>query len=213
MSDNLAFNLSVCLPIWYGAKVNEVENILDSCYSALEVIEKQYSKLKIKFLIGIDNVPSNYVNSFEKPNHSAEILDRIKIFKNALSDLNKNIGVEFFITEYNERVSVMRNIMISKSQDSDYLVFFDHDDKIKIDGFNILLKYISNYKNTHVNFIYFKTLNKAKFVDIVFASWSVLYRSKALLEKQACFIPGIPLEDRLIRREIELFSVKEEQLN
>lgn len=213
MSDNLAFDLSICLPVWYGAKINEVENILDSFYSALEVVEKQYTKFRIKFLIGIDNVPVDYVESFGKLNNSSKILERIDIFKKAISDLNKNNKVEFFITEYNEKVSVMRNIMISKSQDSDFLAFFDHDDKIKIDGFNILLKYIKDYKNTDVNFIYFKTLNRAKFVDIGFASWSVLYRSKALLEKQACFIPSIPLEDRLFRREVELFSIKEEQLN
>lgn len=213
MVDNIVFDLSVCLPVWYGAKVNEVENILDSFYSALEVIDKQYLNLKIKFLIGIDNVPKNYVSTFQKPNHTEEIIERINVFKNAISNLNKNIGFEFFITEYNEKVSVMRSIMISKSQDSEYLVFLDHDDRIKLDGFNTLLKYISRYNNTEVNFIYFKTLNLAKFVDIGFACWSVLYRCKALLEKQICFISGIPLEDRLFRRELELFSIKEEQLN
>ncbi|MDD2840206.1 MAG: hypothetical protein PHY80_03720 [Rickettsiales bacterium] len=213
MSDNLTFDLSVCLPIWYGAKINEVENILDSFYSALEVMKKEYSTSKIKFLIGIDNVPEGYVGSCEKPNRSKDILKRIDIFKNAVVNLSKNIEVEFFITEHNEKVSVMRNIMISKSQDSNYLVFLDHDDKIKIDGFNVLLSNINIYKNTDINFIYFKILHRAKIANIGFASWSVLYRSRDLFEKQISFIPGIPLEDRLFRRELELFSIKEEQLD
>ena len=52
-------NLSVCLPVYYGAKIKDVETCLDSLYSMCENIDKKY-KDKYNFVALEGNDPRNY---------------------------------------------------------------------------------------------------------------------------------------------------------
>lgn len=203
--------LSIGLPIWYGAKVKEIERCIDSIYSSIEKINPQHKNHEIEVIIGIDNIPKNYIPTIKKPDNTKEILERITIFKDALANLGSNYSLNYFITEHNSRVSVMRNIMISKAQNSRFITFIDHDDTLKLDAFNTIFE--TDFDDD-IKFVYFQGScegRTTKFEGL--APWAVLYDTKFLLENQISFVPGIPMEDRFFRREIELYALEEEQIN
>lgn len=205
-------NLSVCLPVYYGAKIKDVERCLDSLYSMCENIDKKYKDKNINFLIGIDNSPKKFSNDKSVQKNKIEIKNRILIFKEAIEKLDNRYKVNYFITENNVRVSVMRNIMISKTQNSEFITFIDHDDQMKLEALNIIFKAIN--ENPNKNIIYFKctdTWIKTEQVFEIFGPWSILYNPKFLLKNNIAFIPDIPLEDRFFRREAELYLIREER--
>lgn len=204
-------DITVCLPIYYGAKIPDVEGCLDSLYTACEKIDKKYKNKIVNFLIGIDNCPKKFDLDKSVQRNKKEIESRIIIFKDAINQLNTNFNVSYFITENNVRVSVMRNIMISKTQNSKYITFSDHDDNFDENAFNTLFSSIE--KNTNAKIMYFKCLNSAAENQILFeflGPWSVLYNSKYLLENNISFVPDMPLEDRFFRRECDTYTIKEE---
>ena len=210
------FELSICVPIWYGATISEFEKCLDSIYTSIEKANIANNQ-KIKIIIGIDNIPKNYIQTFKNKNNIEEIKSRIDIFKNALADLKNgnHIKFEYFITEFNARVSVMRNIMISKSINSKYITFIDADDEITENAVSIMLNNISTAYKKNIKAIYFKiflkeiSINRFESIGV----WGNLYDTSFLLEHNIAFIPGIPMEDRFFRREIELYAIEEEQKN
>lgn len=207
-------DLSVCLPIYYGAKINDVEKCLDSLYLMCENINRKYEDKIINFLIGIDNSPKKFNLDKSIQKNKTAIKDRIIIFKKAIKNLNSKFNVDYFITENNVRVSVMRNIMISKTQNSKYITFIDHDDQMKPNTLNIIYEVISNNQDKKV--ICFKCINTcAEELAIfeIFGPWSVLYNPEFLLKNNIAFIPDIPLEDRFFRRETELYLISEEKID
>ena len=211
------FELSICVPVWYGAVISEFEGCLDSIYTSVEKASDRYSSQKIKIIIGIDNVPKDFIETSKNKNNVEEIRLRIEIFKNALANLknSNNIKVEYFITESNMRVSVMRNIMISKSIDSKYITFLDADDEMKENAIYIMLDKIPTAYKKNIKAIYFRIFSKPLKMDRFesIGVWGNLYDTSFLLEHNISFIPGIPMEDRFFRREIELYSIEEEQIN
>jgi hypothetical protein len=210
---NREIDISVALPIWYGAKVEDVESCMDSIYDA--IVKAKNSKSKIKVIVGIDNLPKDFDN--KKPNNTKDLLERVETFKNALLEINKNIVFEYFVTEFNVKVSVMRNIMISKSQNAKYITFLDHDDQMEINAILSFENAIKKYYNENVKAIYFQFLmpsnknDKSKF--LAFAPWGELFDTEFLLKKRIAFIPNIQLEDRYFRREVEFYALAEEQIN
>lgn len=204
-------DITVCLPIYYGAKIADVEKCLDSLYTACENIDKKYKNKVINFLIGMDNCPKKFDTDKSVQRNKTEIKNRIVIFQNAIKSLNNNFDVSYFITENNVRVSVMRNIMISKTQNSKYITFSDHDDNFDKNAFNTLFSNIE--KNTNAHIMCFKCFNAGAQDQILFeylGPWSILYSPKYLLENNISFIPDIPLEDRFFRRECDTYTIKEE---
>lgn len=203
--------------MWYGAIISEFEQCLDSIYESNEKNNTKLINQRIKIIIGIDNIPKNYKPTSKKKNNVEEIKARIEIFKNAIASLKNsiNIKVESFITEFNMRVSVMRNIMISKSIDSKYITFIDADDEMEKNAINVMLENILTGYQKNIKAIYFKVFLKPLKLDR-FESvgvWGSLYDTSFLLKHNISFIPGIPMEDRFFRREIELYSIEEEQIN
>ena len=150
-------DITVCLPIYYGAKIADVEKCLDSLYAACENIDKKYKNKVINFLIGMDNCPKKFDTDKSVQRNKTEIKNRIVIFQDAIKSLNNNFDVSYFITENNVRVSVMRNIMISKTQNSKYITFSDHDDNFDKNAFNTLFSNIE--KNTNAHIMCFKCFN------------------------------------------------------
>lgn len=204
-------DITVGLPVYYGAKISDVEKCLDSLYTACEKIDKQYKNKIVNFLIGIDNCPKKFDKDYSVQKNKDEIKNRIEIFKEAIKNLNNKFTVNSFITENNVRVSVMRNIMISKTQNSKFTTFIDHDDAFNEEAFNIIFKQIE--KNSNSQILYFKSINlwtKSEPIFEYLAPWSVLYNPKYLLNNNITFIPDIPLEDRFFRRECEIYAVDED---
>lgn len=208
------FGLTICLPIWYGAKLSEVEFCLDSMYVAMENFVKKNKDYKVSCLIGIDNLPQRLSKNNNLQDNIKEILKRINIFKQAVNELNKEqFNIDYFITEFNVRVSVMRNIMISKTQNSNFITFIDHDDALLEDSISTIFEAVN--KNKNKNALYFLSKN-AEYNLLKFeflCPWSVLYNPNFLLRHNISFIPGIPFEDRFFRRELELYLINEEQTN
>lgn len=207
-------DITVGLPIYYGAKIPDVEKCLDSLYTACEKIDEKYKNKIVNFLIGIDNCPKKFDKDYSVQKNKDEIKNRIEIFKEAIKSLNNKFTVNSFITENNVRVSVMRNIMISKTQNSKFITFIDHDDAFKEEAFNIIFKQIEENSNSEI--LYFKSMNiwtKSEPIFEYLAPWSILYNPKYLLNNNINFIPDIPLEDRFFRRECEMYAVEENLKN
>ena len=83
-------DITVCLPIYYGAKIADVEKCLDSLYTACENIDKKYKNKVINFLIGMDNCPKKFDTDKSVQRNKTEIKNRIVIFQDAIKSLNNN---------------------------------------------------------------------------------------------------------------------------